>query len=158
MVFRICYIDVIYVFQCHGLQSTTTRNIWYCQGWKRECIFVPSQARWDTRFWSPIPTIRWTACSGLQRPSIRTYQTLTLLRLQMWVHVYAVESDLMRNQILISYSYPHYFQMAGMFSGASAFNQDLSDFDTAKVEDVSTYLLCRVWLEKPDSDLLFLPK
>ena len=47
--------------------------------------------------------------------------------------------------------------MDNMFYGASAFNQPLSTFDTAKVEDVSAYF-CRVQLyEKPDTDSLLLP-
>ena len=47
--------------------------------------------------------------------------------------------------------------MDSMFRDAVAFNQDLSAFDTAKVEWVSAYL-SRVQLdEKPDSDFLFLP-
>ena len=62
-----------------------------------------------------------------------------------------------RNPILISYSYLPYCQMDKMFWDATAFNQPLSSFDTAKVTRVSAYL-CRVRLdEKPDSDFLFLP-
>ena len=46
----------------------------------------------------------------------------------------------MRNQILISTSYPTYYQMYGMFALAAAFNQPLS-LDTTSVTNVRVLLV-----------------
>ena len=60
----------------------------------------------------------------------------------------------MRKRILIFDSYPTCYQMRGMFNNATAFNQDLSTFDTSAVTDVSVYIVVRLD-EKPI--FIFLP-
>ena len=61
------------------------------------------------------------------------------------VSLHCAESNLMRNWVMIPYSYDTQlcYQMGAMFLGAAAFNQPLSTFNTAAVKDVSVSL-CRV--------------
>ena len=108
---------------------------------------VPSPTWWESGLWFPTHTIpnfviRWVPCSWVQRPSISPCQHSIRLRSRMWVYLCA-ESQLDEKPDSDLYFYPTCHQMWSMFYGASAFNQSLSTFNTAKVTSVSAYL-CRV--------------
>ena len=62
----------------------------------------------------------------MQRPSINPYQTSILLRSRMWVN-FCVDS--IGNQIWFHFRHD-LFQMGYMFQGATAFNQNLCNFNS----------------------------
>ena len=97
------------VIRCHGCSAMQRPSTNPCQHlillrlrmWVHICdesdlmrrqILIP--------YSNPQLTIRCSACSAMQEPSINHYYHSTLLRLQTWVYLCA-ESDLMRNLILI---------------------------------------------------------
>ena len=146
IMFRICYKHAKHVLERKSLQSTTI-NIQYFCCYKCECAFVPSPTWWDTKLWF-LPTLfsdgfHVRRCWGLQSTTVDIqygcgYKCECIF----------VPSPTWGRQILIPYFYPTYYQMSWMFWNATAFNQPLSTFNTAKVEDVSVYLCgVQLWWE-----------
>ena len=74
--------------------------------------------------------------SAFNQP-LATFNTANIDNVRIFI---CVESNLMRRQFLISLSPPLFHQMNGMFLNADSFNQDISNFDTSRVTDVSVIL------------------
>ena len=128
------------VLPCSGLQSTSV-NIQYICGYKSECISLLSQLDEKPDSDSLLnPTCyqmdsMFRHASAFNQP-MPSFDTSAVTSVSVYI---CVKSDLMRSQILISYSYATYYQMKAMFGNATAFNQPLSTFNTAKVTSVSAY-------------------